>query len=266
MKTSGIIGAFIICTSLLVGQNNNAKSEQDVKVRIKKIENVNGVETVTDSTYTTNDPSLIKIEGEDIQIFENKKEKDGSLKKVIVINEKNSVGEGADVKIIGDGDIDKEVEAALKDADIVLNKNGQCVQKRVIIDRRDDKSEDTKSVKKVTKVMIIRKAMISDVTSEDINLVNKLTGLTDNKLPLNEMKFYPNPNNGKFNLSFSLKEKANTNITILNMEGKNIYSEKLDNFTGTYDKEIDISKNPKGVYFVKIEQGTHSQLKKIVLD
>ncbi|MBA2610637.1 MAG: T9SS type A sorting domain-containing protein [Bacteroidetes bacterium] len=45
-----------------------------------------------------------------------------------------------------------------------------------------------------------------------------------------------------------------------------MYSEKLTNFIGAYDKEIDISKNPKGVYFVRIEQGKHAQVKKVVLD
>ena len=80
------------------------------------------------------------------------------------------------------------------------------------------------------------------------------------------MNFYPNPSNGKFNLSFNLPEKQDTEITILNVEGKVVYKEKLNQFSGNYDKEIDISKNAKGVYFVKVDQGKHAQVKKIILE
>jgi len=90
--------------------------------------------------------------------------------------------------------------------------------------------------------------------------------VSDNKLAVKEMNFYPNPGDGKFTLSFDLREQGNTGVSIMNAEGKNIYSENLPSFKGHYEKQIDISSNPKGVYFVKITQGEHSQLKKIVLE
>jgi len=77
---------------------------------------------------------------------------------------------------------------------------------------------------------------------------------------------YPNPNDGKFNLNFNLKNKADAEVTVYDTQGKQVYSEKLPNFSGDYNKAIDISSNTKGVYFVKIQQGKHSQVKKIILD
>jgi hypothetical protein len=44
-------------------------------------------------------------------------------------------------------------------------------------------------------------------------------------------------------------------VKILNADGKIIYAETLKDFTGKYNKEIDISKNPRGIYSVRIAQG-----------
>lgn len=65
---------------------------------------------------------------------------------------------------------------------------------------------------------------------------------------------------------FNLKDKGDTDIQVMNLEGRSVYSETLKDFNGNYKKEIDISSNPKGVYFVKVKQGEHSQLRKIVLE
>jgi hypothetical protein len=50
------------------------------------------------------------------------------------------------------------------------------------------------------------------------------------------------------------------------MEGKNVYEENLPGFTGTYKKEIDISNNASGVYFIKVSQNGHSMFKKMILE
>jgi hypothetical protein len=97
-------------------------------------------------------------------------------------------------------------------------------------------------------------------------MLEKTTGTTDGKLQMNEMKFFPNPSDGKFNLSFNLTDKGDTKIQVLNNEGKVVYTEQLFEFTGPYDRELDISEFPKGVYFVRVEQNQHAQVKKIVLE
>jgi len=48
-------------------------------------------------------------------------------------------------------------------------------------------------------------------------------------------------------------------VTILNTEGKLVYSEELKDFTGRYSKKIDISTNPKGMYFVKVTSLTEDK-------
>ena len=252
MKTTLITAALLVSTALVTAQE-----KKQATVRIKKIENINGVEKITDTTYTTDDASAIKIDNGTVNIEEISAGKDGEMKKIVIVNGKE--GEGK----MTESEIDALIEKAMKEAGGDENKKGA---KKVIVINEDGKPCDKNEKGKHVSKMVMVKIDMTDASAEDLKLINKQTGATDGKLALNNMNFYPNPSNGKFNLSFSLPEKGGAEITILNIEGKKVYSENLPNFIGAYDKEIDISKNPKGVYFVRIEQGKHAQVKKVVLE
>lgn len=260
-----LITAAIFSVSLLAAQTTEKKQ---ATVRIKKVENINGVETITDTTFTTSDPSTIKMgNGTNIQTVDiSGDDKEGKTEKVIIINDEVVGEENENVKIIHKGDgkeMNAEIEKALKEAGIDANKKG--VHKMVIIDEDTAPNKDGKNEKHTAKIVML-KMDITEVSAEDKKRLNNQIGNTDNKLEMDNMKMYPNPNDGKFNLNFNLKNKADAEVTVYNMEGKQVYNEKLPNFSGDYNKAIDISSNSKGVYFVKIEQGKHSQVKKIVLD
>lgn len=115
------------------------------------------------------------------------------------------------------------------------------------------------------KIVITKKINATDATENDLKRIGEKSK-ADGKLGIKDMTFYPNPNNGKFNLKFTMPDKGNTDITIMNLDGKVIYNEHLENFSGSYDKEMDISKENKGVYLVKVVQGNHTEVKKIVLE
>jgi hypothetical protein len=85
-------------------------------------------------------------------------------------------------------------------------------------------------------------------------------------LKIDQVDFYPNPNNGRFNLSFNLSNQGDTEIAIFTLDGKKVYEEKLPNFTGNYQQEIDISKNANGVYFIRVNQGKNAWFKKMILE
>ncbi len=261
---------FITCALLLTGLAMNAQTNEkkEATVRIKKVENINGVETITDTTFTTDDPSAIKSgDGADIQIINIAgDDKDGKMGKVVIINDEVGNGDNSKMKIVHKGDskeTDAEIEKALKEAGVDPNAKG--VKKMIIINDDTTPNKDGKTESKTTKVVIM-KMDIKDASADDKKRLNNQIGSADNKLEMDNMKMYPNPNNGKFNLNFNLKNKADAEVTVYNMEGKQVYNEKLPNFSGDYNKAIDISSNSKGIYFVKIEQGKHTQVKKIVLD
>lgn len=258
MKTQVSIWALLLSASFATSQTE----DKPVTIRIKKIENINGVEKVTDSTYTTKGPvNIHNLEG--ITIKENDCLKDGKANKmVIVTNEIN--GNTSELKDLGKEDLmDEQIQRALKAAgvDETAIDGGKIVTLNI-----DSNSKEKNEEKKMTRIVIVKNVKITEASGEEKKIIDKRMGISDNELALDNMNFYPNPNNGKFHLNFNLSKKGNTNVNIFNMEGKSVYNEELQDFSGNYDKEMDISSNPKGVYFVKVKQGKHAQLKKIVIE
>lgn len=281
MKTTILVSAFVLSASLLSAQSDN----KPATVRIKKIENINGVEKITDTTFTTSYPHSIQFDNGTIDIIGDDHE--GKIIKKVIIKDNNgevitedieNIGnhEGATMKKIvldeKNGDVmteelqkqvDEEIEKALKEAGIDMKDKG--TKKIIMVDETNAKAGDHKT-ECITKVVVVKTGDLRNADAKDLKRLRKTLGENDGKLNIEKMNFYPNPNNGKFNLSFTLPEKGDAEIIILNIDGKVVYKEKLENFSGNYEKEIDISKNAKGVYFVKVEQGKHTQVKKIVME
>ena len=84
-------------------------------------------------------------------------------------------------------------------------------------------------------------------------------------LMVEDLLFSPNPNNGKFNLSFHLKEKKKVTINIYDIRGNLVYTETLKDFQGDFNKEIDISDRGEGTFFLQIVQGLYDIIKKIII-
>jgi flagellar hook assembly protein FlgD len=87
----------------------------------------------------------------------------------------------------------------------------------------------------------------------------------NNDLEIEDLKFAPNPSNGKFTLSFTLKEKKKVTINIYDLKGKLVYTETIKDFEGFYSKEIDISDQGTGAFFLQIVQGIYDIIKKIII-
>jgi len=85
------------------------------------------------------------------------------------------------------------------------------------------------------------------------------------ELQLENLKFSPNPSNGKINLSFELVEQKKVTINIYDINGNIVYSEILKDFQGEYNKDIDISQQKSGTFFLQIAQGLYDIIKKIII-
>jgi len=88
---------------------------------------------------------------------------------------------------------------------------------------------------------------------------------SDRSLDLEDLNFYPNPNDGAFTVRFS-GEKRPTEIRIVDMMGQEVYRENLGDFEGMYNKEIDLSGSNQGIYIMQIRQGDRAMNKKIVIE
>lgn len=246
MKTR-ILKSIVLGSITLLFYSANAQKTESTTVRIKKTEIINGVSSTSDTIYTISGPEAVFTDTEGNIIDVSKINKTGNkekIKKVVVI--KDSLISDS----LGRPLTDKEIQTILS--------------KEIQINDTDIYPTDSINKKRVIKIISIKMG-ITDADEDELKKLGR-NGTTDQHLKVEQINFYPNPNNGKFNLSFELKEKGNTEINIMNIEGKNVYREFLENFSGTYKNDIDISKNNKGIYFIKVQQSSHSMIKKIIVE
>lgn len=172
--------------------------------------------------------------------------------------EKGSAGEVFIIKKrMGDEGEDIEVEKIIES---IEGKDGEKTGKRVMIFKDENGN--------VTKREMNFNVWIQDVETTDVENIENSSlkkAATENTLQIESLQFYPNPNDGRFDISFNLPNKGKTVVRVVDMAGKEVFQDKLGNFSGMYEKQIDISKNNKGVYFLQVEQGDKVMMKKIVV-
>jgi hypothetical protein len=81
------------------------------------------------------------------------------------------------------------------------------------------------------------------------------------------LKATPNkPFNGKISVKFNAPEKGNVNISILDVNGKELANEQIKDFQGDYLGQVDIKKAGAGVYFIRVSQGADGAVRRIKVD
>jgi hypothetical protein len=78
---------------------------------------------------------------------------------------------------------------------------------------------------------------------------------------------YPNkPFNGKLNVRFKAPEKGNVTISVTDVNGKEIASEQIKDFSGLYLGQIDVKKSGPGVYFVRVTQSNDGAVRRVKVE
>ncbi|WP_353484225.1 TonB family protein [Haliscomenobacter sp.] len=93
----------------------------------------------------------------------------------------------------------------------------------------------------------------------------KSNALSNNAILLKVQDFNasPNPSKGVFNLSFRADGKA-TSIEVYNLAGQRVYQQSIGNFDGSYNGQIDLSKQPAGEYLIRITQDGAQYSQKVI--
>ncbi len=86
-----------------------------------------------------------------------------------------------------------------------------------------------------------------------------------NEISLNDyIDVYPNPTSGNLQVAFDLPAEGDYEISIADVLGQTIYSDKL-HLSGQYTQNINLSGYSKGVYFLSLKGMNSSGVKKIMV-
>ncbi|NJO88071.1 MAG: T9SS type A sorting domain-containing protein [Chloroflexia bacterium] len=81
-----------------------------------------------------------------------------------------------------------------------------------------------------------------------------------------EIKVYPNPNNGTFEIECSLDNVTELLVKLVNLNGQVVYNKKFKETSGLFKRSLSIPQNIKGTYFFLIENGKKKFQKTIVVE
>jgi hypothetical protein len=82
---------------------------------------------------------------------------------------------------------------------------------------------------------------------------------------IENLSIYPNPSRDVFNITFKVEQKQNLKVRFVNLIGEQLITEDLKQFVGEYTKQIDLTTNAKGIYFLEIETDDGVINKKLIL-
>jgi len=218
----------------------------------------------------------IKVLTEDIQHFEDEEEnvkimiksdEDGDESHTVEIIKTVDDEGNVVVKKIVDG---KETE--LNDEDMMkmhgghkmmfISDDGKVTKMKGNHEMVIDVNVESDNGKEVKQIVIISKMTSSDKSSEELP---ESVDINKKELAIEKLKFSPNPNDGNFELNFKLDKKQPIQINIVDIHGKAVYNETVNDFNGKYSNKIDISSNGEGIYILQVVQGNKASTSKIMI-
>ena len=89
--------------------------------------------------------------------------------------------------------------------------------------------------------------------------------INSNGTAINNLAIYPNPSEIYLTSALQVKSIQNLKVRVLNVIGEELVNESLEQFIGEYTKQIDLTENAKGIYFLEIETNEGVINKKLLL-
>ncbi len=83
---------------------------------------------------------------------------------------------------------------------------------------------------------------------------------------LGNFGIHPNPNNGTFSITFNATSEVNTvAVKVINITGQTVFSDAYQNIGKEFNKQINISTQPAGVYFVEMNADGQKLVRKLIV-
>ncbi|WGH74966.1 GEVED domain-containing protein [Tenacibaculum tangerinum] len=99
---------------------------------------------------------------------------------------------------------------------------------------------------------------------EDYTITIEESFATDNTL-FDDLLTYPIPSDGKFTVSFTVKDKESTFIRLFDFRGRLLETQKFSTISSQFNKEVQLDKTASGLYLLQIENAGKQITRKIVI-
>ncbi len=166
-------------------------------------------------------------------------------------------------------DIETEVEIEISNCntdnftgdeavDLLFKTSGNSGRSKSIVIVRDvDNTIKTIDIKGETEEIIEESKVQTEIAS--VPEVNN-----QNKLSLKNFQAFPNPTNGIVNIQFDA-DNSPTIVQLNDMSGRTIFKETLNQFNGTFNKDVDLTNGPRGQFVLYVVQEGKVFTRQIVL-
>lgn len=94
----------------------------------------------------------------------------------------------------------------------------------------------------------------------------KNAAFDNEQIVIADFNLFPNPNNGVFNMSFSVANETSVHIEIINSLGQLVYTEDTYEFLGFYQNEFSLVNCGSGVYSIVIVTSEGTTIRKMILN
>lgn len=97
-------------------------------------------------------------------------------------------------------------------------------------------------------------------------IIDPCTDIEEHANPLISLEIFPNPSAGIFNISVLSAQDEEFMLSVLNLQGQQLFTGKMRVVHGQYNNQIDFTYFPSGIYYVLLKTGTTVVTKKIVVE
>jgi len=94
--------------------------------------------------------------------------------------------------------------------------------------------------------------------------IDKVAGVEDEQFA--NFNLFPNPSKGKITVKFDVKSLDDIRIELFDIRGRSVRVEQFSNVVGVFSKEFDYGEVAKGMYILKVSNGSKRTSKKIFIE
>lgn len=105
----------------------------------------------------------------------------------------------------------------------------------------------------------------ADMNNATVDTITSPLAITPIKTGISNFSLYPNPSKGVFNLDVTFNRMQEATIKVVDMQGSKVHLEFLRHTTN-FQRTIDLSYLPQGMYFVQIITPTGVETKRLVIE